>query len=387
LSLLEHEAQQQRERQAAARNTASNADAVPSRESSNVSPDPASQLSHDELPHSTQAAELDSSLTISVTNPSSGASTPLHANSSRVSAPVSDNSSEASKDARGETAESSTSPMHRRTGSAPIHVASSSLNGAAALAMAVGFPSPSPESGTPSEPAEMGQPGLPPRTLNTLSVAVGASTIPAAILGMSANDRSVIKVDSADNLATSQESVGAGQADVPSTSDMAPSVKHQVEGSPAALTSSPPLGGYRVGDTVQLPNEPLTAPRSPALVAAPVPKPTSNSISSLPNPFDSPAVKFTVDDMSVNSPVTSQNPDVGNQPSAAFLTPAARTVTDSSVLTTDSQQSKGDSYNVLLSSPETETDEPLMSGPPNLARLDTADSYSAQAGTSGSSAH
>ncbi|KAG9110380.1 SNF1-interacting protein, partial [Ceratobasidium sp. 392] len=184
LSLLEHEAQQQREREAAARNAASNPDSSPPRGTSNASPDPASQLPEDLLQQSNRAEDLDPSPAITITGvpPRSGTSTPLDVNRSRASQPGSDNSSVASPRLSFDTSQSTSS--HNRTPSGPVHVASSPLNGVAALAMAVGFPTPPNEPSTPSEPAaEVGQPGFAPRTLNTLSAAVSASSIPAVILG------------------------------------------------------------------------------------------------------------------------------------------------------------------------------------------------------------
>ncbi|KAG9104911.1 SNF1-interacting protein [Ceratobasidium sp. 370] len=389
LSLLEHEAQQRREREAAARSAASNSGApLAPRESSNVSPDPASQLPPDDLQQPNRTEDLSPSPAITVTSihSRSGANTPLHTNPSRVSQPGSDNSSVVSPRPSFDTSQST--PSHHRVGSGPVHVASSPLNGAATLAMAVGFPVPSNESGTPSEPAEVGQPGFPPRTLNTLSAAVGASSMPAVILGASASDRSLTNINTAEDHALSRQGMTVGQHEPPHDapfSSAAAAGEHLI-GSPTAPVSSPPPEMNRTGNTAQQPNELRVIAQSPAPPIAPISKSTGDSASSLPNPFDSPTVKFTVEDISANSPVVSRGPSVEGQTSANFLSPVARSMTTDSIMSTDSHQYKGDNYNVLLSSPETETDEPLMSGPPNLARLDTLDSYSAQASTSGPTA-
>ncbi|QRW00273.1 hypothetical protein RhiJN_28291 [Ceratobasidium sp. AG-Ba] len=351
LSLLEHEAQQQREREAAARNAASNPGA---QETSNASPDPASQLLEDSLQQSSLVQDAPP-----VTTSRSGSTTPLHLNPSRASEPNSDRSSMVSPRASFDASQAAAS--HHRTGSAATHVASSPLNGAATLAMAVGFPTPSNQSGAPSEPAEA---GFPPRALNTLSAAVSVSSIPAAILGSGPTDRSANN-DTAEDSALLQGNMSTSQGllnSALSSSAVAPSVEHQNESVLGTLATSPRLEDN--DDTAQQSSLP-TAPK-PAAPTIPVSRSTMDSTSSLPNPFDSPVVKFTVDDVSANSPVAPGDADAGNASSATFLTPAARTTTADSVLSTDSQQHKGGSYDVLLSSPETETDEPLMARPPNL---------------------
>ncbi|KAG8707831.1 SNF1-interacting protein [Ceratobasidium sp. 395] len=387
LSLLEHEAQQQREREAAARNAASNPGASsPPRGTSNASPDPASQLPRDVL--QSQAEDPDSSPAIAVTDaPRSGSNTPLDVNPSRASQPGSDNSSVVSPRPSFDTSQSA--PSHHRTGSGPVHVASSPLNSAAALAMAVGFPTPPNQFGTPSEPAELVQPGFPPRTLNTLSTVVSASSVPAAILGAAAIDRSATNTSAAGDHAPLQEGTNSSQGElspgVLSSSGAAPSIEQQPE-SALVAPATPPFEADGTPNTVGQSNELPSTTQSPASPAVPASKPTVDSISSLPNPFDSPAVRFTVDDVSANSPLVSVGSGVGGQSSANFLSPAARSITADSIMSEDSHRYKGDSYDMLLSSPETETDEPLMSGPPNLARLDTMDSFSAQASTSGPTA-
>lgn len=360
LSLLEHEAQQQRERQAAARNAASNPDDAPSRDTASASPDPASQLNQDEVQQSGQLAEPDLlGVTTASLPPSSGANTPLEGNPSRASESNSHQSASVSPRPSFD-ASSSTPSSHRRTGSGPIQSASSPLNGAAALAMAVGFPS-----STPAE-SSAGPTGFAPRTLNTLSAAVGASSIPLAILNSSTNDLP-----------------GPTESERPRSSE--PQVRSTSTEPNSDAGASQLLEGHTEDQFPPPSHESSSAARPPVPLDTAVSQPSSDSVGSLPNPFDSPVLKFTVDDVSANSPVVTRTSEAGNQSSAHFLTPEARAVTAGSIMTVDSQQSKGDDYDVLISSPETETDQPLMSGPPNLARLDTEDFSPNQVSSAGGS--
>lgn len=368
LSLLEHEAQQQRERQAAARNTPSNPDAAPSQDTSNTSPDPASQLNYDETHQSTQLTEPDLLGVSTPTLPSSsGTNTPLEGDTSR--APELNTRQSHSVSSRSSLDASLPVPSsHRRVGSGPIQVASSPLNGAAGLAMAVGFPS-----STPVEP-ETGTSGFTPRALNTLSAAVTASSIPVAIVNSSANDLPRVETGAANNPSSSH----AGETE--RSQGLEPQVQSTHDESASGATTS------QSEDQAQPPShESSTASRAPVPLAATISQLGNGSVGSLPNPFDSPVLKFTVDDVSANSPVVARTSGAGNQSSANFLTPEARAMTAGSIMTMDSQQSKGEDYDVLISSPETETDEPLMSGPPNLARLDTEDFALAQSSRAGGS--
>lgn len=339
LSLLEHEAQQQRERQTAARNAASDPDDAPSRDTANASPDPASQLNQDEIQPSGQLADPDLlGVATASLPPSSGANTPLEGNPSRASE---SNSHQSASVSPRPSFDASLSPSsHRRVGSGPIQATSSPLNGAAALAMAVGFPSSTPAVSSAGE--ETGLTGFASRTFNTLSAAVGASSIPVAILNSSTND-----------------------LPGPTESERPQSPEIQSTGPVSDVGASQSLEGHTEDQAQPPPHESSAADRPAVSLDTTIPQPSSGSVA--------------------NSPVVSRTSVVGNQSSANFLTPEARALTDGSVMTVDSQQSKGGDYDVLISSPETETDEPLMSGPPNLARLDTADFSLNQASSAGGS--
>lgn len=335
LSLLEHEAQQRREREAAARTANPNPGVAPSRETANASPDPASELQqqgHEQH----QPGHTDSSLSVTSAGlpPSSSPGTPLRPGSSTLE-PVSDQSSAVSPRESFDTSQG-VPPSHRRIGSGPIQAASSPLNGAATLAMAVGFPSATDTSTTGDGYTE--QSGIPPRTLNTLSAAVSASSMPAAILGASPNDPSE-----------------AGQSTVGRPPPSEPLGQSASEGR-TSDDSSPPVQ-----------EEHATAVVFPSSVSISRPSSPPGGPSSLSGPLvDSPAIKET--------PITGRESHIGNIASATFLSADARTATETSVQTIDSQQSKGGDYNVLPSSPEAETNQPLMSRPSNLTRLDTEDS-------------
>ncbi|CAE6355533.1 Protein SIP5 [Phaeosphaeria nodorum SN15] [Rhizoctonia solani] len=297
LSLLEHEAQQRREREAAARGADSSSAAEPSRENTNASPDPASELQQQgHGPH--QPNDPDS--LIPATNagppPSSGGGTPLRPSSPAAPEPALDRSSAVSPRESFDASQAIPS-SHRRIGSGPIEVASSPLNGAATLAMAVGFPS-TPDTLTTGD-IHMEQPGFLPRSINTLSAAVSASSISAAFLGSSETD-----------LSENEHRTSVPDED----------------------------RNTRRDDQVQIEQR-------------------------------------AVDRSSLEEHINSASASRPLLPSATFLSADARTATETSVRTVDTQQSKGDNYNILPSSPETETNQPLMSGPPNLARLDTESSY------------
>lgn len=372
LSLLEHEAQQRREREAQAANQAtnSNPDSTPPRETANASPDPASELQQQEREQN--VANTDPLLTVANAGlpPSSGFSTPLQPNSSGALEPVSDNSPGISPRQSFDTSQAAP-PSHRRIGSGPIQVASSPLGGAAALAMAVGLPSTS-DGSAPGNPPTA-QSGFPPRTLNTLSAAVGAASIPAAILGLDPTDRPEIElggklVPNAEHRRDDQAPAGS------STEARPPSIERQNQSIAATSVPSPPVQ-ENVSAMISHDSGPVTSPPG-----GPVPKPTSDP----DNPPGLLIVSPAANEASSPSPVADRDPDFGNSSSATFLTADARAFTETSVRTVDSQQSKGESYNVLLSSPETEIDQPLMSRPSNLARHDTEDSGHVQ--TSGSNA-
>ncbi|KAF8710227.1 c2h2 zinc finger protein, partial [Rhizoctonia solani] len=322
LSLLEHEAQQRREREAEARGADSSSRTASSREIANSSPDPASGLqqqdheehqpSHTNSSLSVTSAGLAASLDPSTLQPNSSHSEPTaDRQSSTVSPRESLDPSQAGPSS------------HRRSGSGPLQAAPSPLGGAATLAMAVGFPSASDLSGEVTEES-----GFPSRTLNTLSAAVSASSIPAVILGPSPDDRPEHEPG------TSKSEVGELPVDHSS------------------------LGESHSG------NSPLAHQEQVTTIA---------SSGSVPNPHS--ALPLTM----VPSNSTNHNP---SKSSAAFLSTDARTATETSVRTTDTQQSIGDNYNVLPSSPETETEQPLISEPSNLARPDTGDSYHALGGPS-----
>ncbi|KAF8610851.1 hypothetical protein BDV93DRAFT_601804 [Ceratobasidium sp. AG-I] len=350
LSLLEHEAQQQRERQAAARNTASNPDANPPRDTANVSPDPASQLNQGEAHQSDQLVESDL-LGVATPSlpPSSGANTPLEADTSRAS--ESNSHQSASVSPRPSFDASLPIPSsHRRVGSGPIQASSSPLNGAAGLAMAFGFPSSTPvESNIASNATGIGTSGFTSRTLNTLSAAVAASSVPVAIAHSSTNDLA--------GAAKNPSSSGTNEAEGPRGPELQAQSTHNELASDA--------GALQSEDQVQPPtHDASTAPRPPVSLATTIPQLDNDSVA--------------------NSPVVTRASTAGNQSSANFLTAEARALTAGSVMTMDSQQSKGEDYDVLISSPETEMDEPLMSGPPNLARLDTEDFDIAQSSAGGS---
>jgi hypothetical protein len=352
LSLLEHEAQQRREREAqtTAQSANSNPDSAPPREIANASPDPAAELQQGERQRN-QPLNTESSLFLTSAGlpPSSSSSTHLQPNSSGALGPVSDNSSAVSP--RQSFDESRAVPSsHRRVGSGPIQVASSPLNGAAALAMAFGFPT-TPDESTPGN-AHSGPAGFPPRTLNTLSAAVSTSSIPVAILGPGPTDRPETELHG--NLASAAEDLKTSQNDQTQTPvrSRPPSVEHQnqvLSERHVPGHTSPPIQKsmtVNAGDSGSVP--PLSSPLS-----VPVSKPTSN-------PDNPPEVSPSMDALS-HAPVAERAPGIGNSSSVAFLTTDARTVTGTSVQTIESQQSKGDSYTVLPSSPETETNQPLMS--------------------------
>ncbi|KAH7340354.1 hypothetical protein B0J17DRAFT_715575 [Rhizoctonia solani] len=350
LSLLEHEAQQRREREAAARSAGPSSDTAPPREITNASPDPASELlqpGHEQG----QPSHTDSMLSVTSTGipPSSGSGTPLRP-SSAILEPTLDQSSAVSPHESFDASQA-IPPSHRRIGSGPIQAASSPLNGAATLAMAVGFPS-TPDTTASGSDMRAGQSGFPPRTLNTLSAAVSVSSIPAAILGSSANDHSKNELGTstsdANHITSRDDQVQAGQSAAGDSSLGAPLGR----GASEALVSddgSPPVP------------EEHTDIVFPSSVTGSRPSSPTGMPSNLSGP-------------SVDGHAT-------NAPSATFLSADTRTATETSVQTVDTQKSKGDSYSILPSSPETETNQPLMSGPPNLARLDTEDSYHAPGGS------
>ncbi|CAE6433195.1 unnamed protein product [Rhizoctonia solani] len=335
LSLLEHEAQQRREREAAARGADSSSGVARSRETVNASLDPASALQQqDHEQH--QPSHTNSSLSVTSAGlaESSGPNTPLRPNSSGVLEPVSDQPPVVSP---GESPGASQSgPSHHRVGSGPLQVAPSSLNGAATLAMAVGFPS-GPDSSTTGD-ARTEYAGLPPRTLNTLSAAVSASSIPAAILGSSPNDRPEHETSNseAEQLAPGHSSLGESQDRSVSEEHISNPVSPRAHQEPVAAVLSPS-------------SAPTSRPASPSG------GPTSNSVN---------------------------NADNLSMPPAAFLSTEARTATETSVQTMDTQQSKEGNYSILPSSPETEIKQPLMPGAPSLARFDTEDSYQAPGSSS-----
>ncbi|CAE7089904.1 unnamed protein product [Rhizoctonia solani] len=334
LSLLEHEAQQRREREAAARGADSNSGTPLPREGTNASPDPASELRQQgHEPH--QPSHTDSLLSVTSASlpPSAGPGTPPRPSSSAALEPTSDQSSTVSP--RESLDASQAILSHRRIGSGPIQAASSPLNGAATLAMAVGFPS-APETFMTGD-AHTGQPGFPPRTLNTLSAAVSASSISAALLGSSTND----PLENEHGTSVPDDYIGTSRDDptrqfAASRSSLGQSLG---QGTPEGLVSS---------DNSSRAQEHTTSTAFPG----------STSITHPPLPQ-----------------AIEREPHTGNASSAIFLSADARTATETSVQTVDTQLSKGGSYCVLPSSPETETDQPLISGPPNLARLDAEDSY------------
>ncbi|CAE6460208.1 unnamed protein product [Rhizoctonia solani] len=353
LSLLEHEAQQRREREAAARST--DPSSAPARDTSNASPDPASELQQPGHEQG-QPSHTDSVLSVASAGipPSSGSGTPLRPSSTTLE-PTSDQSSAVSPRESFDASQTVT-PSHRRVGSGPIQAASSPLNGAATLAMAVGFPS-TPDTAASGD-MRVGQSGFPPRTLNTLSAAVSASSIPAAILGSSTNDHSKNELGAstsdANRITILDDQLQAGQSAAGDSSLGAPLGQGASEGL-ASDVVSPPIR-----------EENPTAVVSPGTALGPHPSSSSDMPSNLLEP--------SVDDHATKE----REPHVG---SATFLSADTRTATETSVQTVDTQKSKGDSYSILPSSPETETNQPLMSGPPNLARLDTEDSYHTPGGS------
>lgn len=341
LSLLEHEAHQRREREAQA--ATQGADSAPPREAASAF----SGLQQHLDPN--QRANAESSLSVASAGlpPSSGSSTPLQGGPPNALELASDDSSAVSPRQSFDVSQAGSS-SHRRVGSGPIQVASSPLNGAAAIAMAFGFPT-TPDETTPGN-VHPGQSGLPPRTLNTLSAAVSTSSIPAAILGASSTDRPEIELDShlaprSGNTQTSRD--GTAYVD---------GLERLVAGD-----ASPPVQEIT----------PNTAPASPSpqLHVAHVSKPTSH-----PDNTSDPSVVSPSMDASSPAPVAERDPGFGNLSSVTFLTADARTATDTSVHTAESHGT----YNVLPSSPDTETDQPLIPGPPKLARFDTGDSHYAQ---------
>ncbi|CAE6528600.1 unnamed protein product [Rhizoctonia solani] len=335
LSLLEHEAQQRREREAAARGADSNPGTVPPRETTNASPDPASELQ--QQGHEThQPNHTDSLLSVTSASlpPSSGPGTPLRPSSSAALEPVSDQSSAVSP--RESFDASQAVPPHRRIGSGPIQVSSSPLNGAATLAMAVGFPS-APDTSTTGD-VRTGQSGFPPRTLNTLSAAVSASSISAALLGSSTNGH-----------LENEHETPVPDKDKNTRDDQA---RARLSAAGRSLLDEPSGQGALEG-LISDDNSSRAQEKHPNTVAFP------SSASVLRPP----------------SPSAIEQSHIGNAPSATFLSADARTTTETSVQTVDTQGSKGDNYSILPSSPEAETNQPLMSPPPNLARLDTEDSY------------
>ncbi|CCO26140.1 hypothetical protein BN14_00157 [Rhizoctonia solani AG-1 IB] len=336
LSLLEHEAQQRREREATARSTDSNSGAEASRETANASPDPASGL---QQPDHEQHQPSHTSSSLSVTSAglaaSSGSNTPLQPNSSGALEPASNQSPATLPHDLSDTSQTG-SLSHRRIGSGPLQV-TPSLSSATNLAIAVGFPSVSDSSETGDARTE--QSGFPPRTLNAISAAVSASSIPAAILGSGSNDHPE------HGPGTPNHEVGqfvVGHSSLGEPQDQGVSDER------ISSDSSPPAHQER-GTTIMSPGSVSTSrPSSP----------------------------------SGGSPSNSTNDTNVSVPPPAFLSADARTITEASVRTTDTQQSKGDSYSILPSSPETEIKQPLMTGPPSLTRFDTEDSYQAQGSSS-----
>ncbi|KAJ1310310.1 hypothetical protein OPQ81_007049 [Rhizoctonia solani] len=303
LSLLEHEAQQRRERETAARGADPNSGPVPARETTNASPDPASEL---RVHEQHQPSHTDSSLSVTSAGlpPNSVPGTPA------ALEPASDRSSAVSP--RESPDASQTAPSHRRIGSGPIRAASSPLNGAATLAMAVGFPS-TPDTSTAGD-ARTEESGFPPRTLNTISAA--------------------------DRDTSPDEQAQAGQP--------------TLLGEP--LGQSAP-GGLLANDHPPPAQErDATAIVSPSYVSAPRPSPSK------PNSLSGPSVdNSAIVDTPPSAPIAGRESHIENS----------------------SQKSKGSDYNVLPSSPEAETNQPLISGPPNLTRLDTEDSYHLPGGSGG----
>ncbi|CAE6515456.1 unnamed protein product [Rhizoctonia solani] len=356
LSLIEHEAQQRRERETAARAPDPSSSAPP-REIANISPDPASELQ--QPGHEHRPSHTDSSLSVTSAGlpPSTGPGTPLRPSSSGALEPVSDQSSVVSP-RESFDASQAVPPSHRRIGSGPIQVASSPLNGAAALAMAVGFPS-APDASAAGD-VHTGQSGFPPRTLNALSAAVSASGIPVAILGSTPNDlpenEPGIFASDADRNTNQDDQTQAGQSAAGHSSLGEPLGQSAPEGLVTDDTSPPAQGGHTTA---------VVFPSSTSIS-----RPTSPSV-------DNSAIKDTS-----SAPIAERDSQNGDVSSATFLSADARTTTETSLQTVDTQQSKGDSYSILPSSPEMETTQPLMSGPPNLARLDTEDSYHAPGGSS-----
>ncbi|KEP55557.1 hypothetical protein V565_003210 [Rhizoctonia solani 123E] len=333
LSLLEHEAQQRREREAAAGGADSSSAAVSSRETTNASTDtdPTSELQQQgHGQHQPNHTDSFLSVTSASLPPSSGPGTPLQPSSSVALEATSDQSSTVSP-RESFDASQAVPPTHRRIGSGPIQAASSPLNGAATLAMAVGFPSAANTSTTGDLRSE--QSGYPPRTLNTLSAAVSASSIPAAFLGSSKNDllenEHGTSVPDEDRDTSRDDQVPAGQS-IASRSSL-----------------GEPLGQGAPRESIPSDDSSRAQEEHPSAVVFP----SSVSVSRPPSP------------------------------SAIFLSTDTRTTTETSMQTVDTQQSKGDNYSVLPSSPEAETNQPLMSGPPNLARLDTKDSYHVPGGS------